>query len=62
MQTLAAVVGGFTISFIYEWRMTLAALGLFPLIVISGVIRTRFKGKISKTMDEVHKHTSGTIS
>jgi ABC-type multidrug transport system fused ATPase/permease subunit len=43
MQTLAAVVGGFTISFIYEWRMTLAALGLFPFIVISGVIRTRFK-------------------
>ena len=37
-QNLTTLICGIIIAFIYDWRTTLVALGLIPLMVIAGAI------------------------
>jgi ABC-type multidrug transport system fused ATPase/permease subunit len=43
LQTLTSVIAGFTIAFVYEWRITLVAIGLIPLIALGGAVRNYFR-------------------
>ena len=38
IQSLTTLIAGAIIAFIYEWRTTLVALGLLPLIILSGIV------------------------
>lgn len=41
-QTLTTLIAGIVISFIYEWRTALVAVGLLPLLIIGGAIEMAF--------------------
>lgn len=41
-QTIITLIAGVVISLIYEWRTALVALGMMPLLIISGAIETSF--------------------
>ena len=51
IQSLTTFVAGFGIAFYFCWRIVLVALGLFPLIVLSGVLRARFKAGLTQKID-----------
>ena len=38
IQSVTTLIAGVVIALIYEWRTSLVALGLLPLIVISGMV------------------------
>ena len=39
IQSATTLIAGVVIALIYEWRTSLVALGLLPLIVISGMVQ-----------------------
>ena len=38
LQSLSTLISGLIIAFIYEWRTSLVALGLLPLMMIAGAL------------------------
>ena len=42
IQNITTLIAGATIALIYEWRTSLVALGLLPLMVLSGVVQMAF--------------------
>jgi ATP-binding cassette, subfamily B (MDR/TAP), member 1 len=38
IQNMSSLISGIVIAFVYEWRTSLVALGLLPLMIISGII------------------------
>lgn len=38
---IATLVAGVTISFVYNWQMTLVTLAVIPFLVISGIFQTK---------------------
>jgi ABC-type multidrug transport system fused ATPase/permease subunit len=38
IQTASTLICGIVIAFIFEWRTALVAVGLLPLLMLSGVI------------------------
>ena len=42
IQCLTTLVAGATVALIYEWRTSLVALGLLPLMILSGVVQMAF--------------------
>lgn len=51
IQSLTTFIAGFAIAFYFCWQIVLVALGLFPLIIISGVMRARFKAGLTQKVD-----------
>jgi Cu/Ag efflux pump CusA len=43
IQNLVCLLTGLIISFVYEWRTALVALGLIPLLIAAGAIRMAFR-------------------
>lgn len=57
----AGLICGLTIAFVYEWRTSLVALALVPLLILSGALRAAFRsGSISKTK-EIYAESSNLI-
>ncbi len=42
IQSLTTLISGIVIAFIYEWRTSLVALGMLPLMIISGAVQMAF--------------------
>lgn len=55
IQSITTLIAGAAISFIYEWRTTLVALGLLPLMIISGIIQMAFTEGFSDKTDKIFK-------
>lgn len=55
ITSVVTLIAGVVIALIYEWRTSLVALGLLPLIVISGVIQMAFTDGFSDKTDKVYK-------
>ncbi|XP_065836632.1 ATP-dependent translocase ABCB1-like isoform X2 [Oscarella lobularis] len=41
VQMIATLLAGVTISFVYNWQMTLVTLAVIPFLVISGIFQTK---------------------
>ena len=54
-QILTTLIAGVTIAFVYEWRTSLVALGLLPLMIIAGVVQMAFTEGFSDKTDKVYK-------
>lgn len=48
---------GLAIAFAFSWQITLIALGVFPLIILSGKIQMSFNHGMQSNTDKVHKQT-----
>jgi ATP-binding cassette subfamily B (MDR/TAP) protein 1 len=62
IQNIATLAAGIIISFIYEWRTSLVALGLIPLMIISGAIQMQFTTGFSAKTDSAYKDSSSLIT
>lgn len=64
MELIAIVIGGVIVAFIYEWRTAAVALGLLPLIIISGMLQivvSKGIGNKKSSQDSYH-HASSLIT
>ena len=55
IQSATTLIAGVVIALVYEWRTALVALGLLPLIVISGMVEMAFTEGFSDKTDKVYK-------
>ena len=49
------------IAFVFEWRTALVALGLLPLMILSGIAQMAFQTGFSDKTDEAYKDSSHLI-
>jgi ATP-binding cassette subfamily B (MDR/TAP) protein 1 len=61
-QNLTNLTAGIIIAFIFEWRTSLVALGLIPLMIISGAIQMSFMSGFSDKTDAAYKDSSNLIT
>jgi ATP-binding cassette subfamily B (MDR/TAP) protein 1 len=61
LQSLTCVIAGFVLAFVYEWRITLVAIGLVPFLVLGGAARNYFKIGLFKKIQIVHKGSEEMI-
>ena len=62
IQMLSTLLSGIGIAFYYEWRTSLVALGLLPLIMIAGLVEMEFTNGFSAKTDKAYKTSSNLIS
>jgi len=48
IQNIASLLDGITIAFIFEWRISLVALGLIPFIILGGVVQITLNAGFSE--------------
>lgn len=54
-DSITSVIVGFTTAFVYEWRITLIAIGLLPLLALAGAVRSFFIVGLTKKIELAHK-------
>ena len=62
VQALTSFITGCVIAFIASWQLTFVALGLSPLMIISGVIQAKFNAGFSAQTDEVYRESVNFVS
>jgi len=62
IQSLTTLIAGVVIAFIYEWRTSLVALGLLPLMIASGAVLISVTQGFSDKTDKVYKDSSNLIT
>jgi ATP-binding cassette subfamily B (MDR/TAP) protein 1 len=55
IQSITTLIAGVTIALIYEWRTSLVALALLPLMILSGMIEMSFTEGFSDKTDKIYK-------
>jgi ATP-binding cassette subfamily B (MDR/TAP) protein 1 len=61
-QNLTNLIAGITIAFIFEWRTSLVATGLIPLMIAAGAIQMAFTTGFSAKTDAAYKDSSNLIT
>lgn len=61
IQNISTLVTGIIIAFVYEWRTSLVALGLLPLMILSGIAQMAFNTGFSDETDAAYKDSSNLI-
>jgi ATP-binding cassette subfamily B (MDR/TAP) protein 1 len=61
IQNVSTLITGIIIAFIFEWRTSLVALGLLPIMIIAGVIQMQFNTGFSDKTDAAYKDSSSLI-
>lgn len=61
IQNVSTLIAGIIIAFVHEWRTSLVALGLLPLMIIAGVIQMAFNTGFSDKTDAAYKDSSNLI-
>ena len=55
IQNATSLIAGIFISFVYEWRTALVALGLIPFMIIAGAIQMKFTTGFGDKSDAAYK-------
>ena len=61
-QSLVTLIAGIIIALVFEWRTSLVAIGLLPIIVFSGVIHMKFTQGFGDKTDKAYKESSNLIT
>lgn len=61
VQNVSTLISGIVIAFVFEWRTALVALGLLPLMILSGAIQMSLQTGFSDKTDEAYKDSSHLI-
>jgi Cu/Ag efflux pump CusA len=62
IQTFTTLVAGILIAFFHEWRTSLVALGLLPLMMLAGSLQMALTTKSNAKTDAAYKESSLLIS
>ena len=62
VQSTTTLLAGAIIAFIFEWRTSLVALGLLPLMIISGAVQMSITMGFSDKNDKAYKESSSLIT
>lgn len=62
VQNIANLVCGIIIALVYEWRTSLVAIGLIPLMIIAGAIQMAFTTGFGAKTDIAYKDSSSLIT
>ena len=62
IQSLTTLISGIVIAFVYEWRTSLVALGMLPLMIISGAVQMAFTEGFSDKTDKAYKDSANLIT
>ena len=62
LQSLTTLIAGALIALLFEWRTALVAIGLLPLMILSGIIQMAFTEGFSDKTDKVFKESSNMIT
>ena len=62
IQSITTLVAGATIAYIFEWRTSLVATALLPLMILAGFIQMAFTEGFSDKTDKVFKDSSNLIT
>lgn len=60
-QNMSSLISGIIIAFIFEWRTSLVALGLLPLMILAGVVQMSLNTGFSDKTDAAYKDSSSLI-
>jgi ABC-type multidrug transport system fused ATPase/permease subunit len=60
-ENLMTILVGLGIAFAFSWAITLIALGLLPLVLLSGKMQMSFNHGMSSQTDKLHKKTHELI-
>lgn len=58
---LSTLLSGIIIAFVFEWRTSLVALGLLPLMILCGIAQMAFSTGFSDSTDAAYKDSSNLI-
>ena len=61
LQNISTLITGLVIAFIYEWRTSLVALGMIPLLIFAGMLEMAFNTGQSQSTDEAYKDSASLI-
>mgnify|MGYP001262235480 FL=1 len=61
IQNVSTLITGIIIAFVFEWRTSLVALGLLPIMIISGIIQMSLNTGFSDKTDAAYKDSSSLI-
>ena len=62
IQNLSTMLSAIIIAFVFEWRTTLVALGLLPLLILSGLMQMKFSLGFSDKTDAAYKDSVNLIT
>lgn len=62
IQNLTCLIAGSIIAFVYEWRTSLVAFALLPLMILSGAVQMSFTEGFSDKTDKAYKESSNLIT
>lgn len=57
VENITTVLVGLIIAFFFNWKITLVALGILPLIVLAGKAQMSFSHGMQSNTDKAHKKT-----
>ena len=61
IQNISTLVTGLIIAFIFEWRSSLVALAMIPLLIIAGMLEMAFNTGQSQSTDDAYKDSASLI-
>lgn len=61
IQNISAILTGLIIGFVFDWRTSLVALGMFPLLMIAGILEMQFNTGENQATDEAYKDSASLI-
>lgn len=61
VENATTILVGLAIAFAFSWQITLIALGVFPLIILSGKLQMSFNHGMQSNSDKVHKKTHESV-
>lgn len=61
IQNISSLITGLVIAFVFDWRISLVALGFIPLLILAGLLEMSFNTGQSQATDEAYKGSAGLI-
>lgn len=61
IENTTTILVGLAIAFAFSWQITLIALAVFPLIILSGKLQMSFSHGMQSNSDKVHKKTHESV-
>lgn len=62
LQNISTIISGLVIGFVFDWRTTLVALGLFPLLILSGLLQTKYGVGLGTVSDTSYKESASLVT
>jgi ABC-type multidrug transport system fused ATPase/permease subunit len=62
IQVITTLFGGIIIAFVYEWRTSAVALGMLPILLLSGMLQIKIAEGFGDKNDQIYQNSSSLIA